>query len=155
VNANLDRLQRLLEIGAASLFMTLFLATMLNIVLRNLGGVAWMWIPGFIRLLFIWLVFLGIAIAYRRSDHLVAEFFSMRLPESKRNWILLIIHCTMLPFFALLLYYGIEVAKVRMGIPFPAWWVPTGYAYLAVPVSAALLVIFSLERIVKHAREVR
>jgi TRAP-type transport system small permease protein len=155
VNAYLDRFQRLLEISVAVLFIALFLATMLNIVLRNLGGIAWMWIPGFTRIAFIWLVFLGIAIAYRRSDHLEIDFFLMLLPKPKRNWLLLAIHCVMLPFFAILFYYGIEVARARMGVPFPAWRVPTGYAYIAVPASAVLLIIFGLERVVKHLKEIR
>jgi len=32
---------------------------------------------------------------------------------------------------------------IRMDIPYTGWEVPTGYAYLAVPVAASLMVVFA------------
>jgi TRAP-type C4-dicarboxylate transport system permease small subunit len=151
----LDGLQRVLEYLLASLFIILFLATMLNIALRNLGGIAWVWIPGFTRFTFIWTVFLGIAIAYRRNEHLEVDFFLNSFPSRTRSLILLIVHVTMLVFFVILLYYGLEVAQARMRIPFDTWRVPTGYAYMAVPASAVLLLLFGIERIFALIKELR
>ena len=150
-----DRFAHGLEFVLAALFMILFLVTMLNIVLRNIGGVTWLWIPGFMRLVFIWLVFLGITVAYRRGDHLIVDLFMKSLGPKGRSRLTLAIESAQLPFFALLLAFGIEVARVRMRISFETWQVPTGYAYLAVPVSAAILLAFALERLVTTWLELR
>jgi TRAP-type C4-dicarboxylate transport system permease small subunit len=42
-----------------------------------------------------------------------------------------------------------------MRISFETWPVPTGYAYLAVPVSAAILLAFALERLATTWLELR
>lgn len=151
----LDWFATALEAVLTVLFVALFVVTMLNIVLRNLGGIALLWIPAYLRLSFIWLVFLGVAIAYRRKEHLVVDFFLMRLAESRRRVARGVIDLVMLPFFAVLVVYGLEVARVRMRIPFDTWDIPTGYAYFAVPVSGVILLVFCLERLVILVKELR
>ncbi len=148
----LDRIARALERLLAFLFMSLFLVTMLNIVLRNVGGIAWLWIPAYMRFAFIWLVFVGIAVAYRRHEHLVVDYFLMRLGPRARRWTTRAIDAALLPFFVVLLLYGWEVVRVRMRIPFDTWQVPTGYAYLAVPVAAFFLLAFGIERLLTNGR---
>jgi len=149
----LDRLALGVEALLAGLFLTLFLVTMLNIVLRNVAGVAWMWIPGFTRLTFIWLVFLGAAVVARRGEHLVVDLLQQRLPKRARRVAVIAIHTTLLPFYWVMLRFGWEVSQVRMRVPFDTWALPTGYAYLAVPVAAALLLVFTIERLVITLRE--
>ena len=151
--AILDGTARALEIVLALLFLALFLVTMLNIVLRNVGGVAWMWIPAFSRLTFIWIVFLGLALAYRRSDHLVVDALLQRLGGRARRAVSLCIHGLLVPFALMLLVYGRDVAVVRMRVRFDTWPWPTGWAYAAVPVAAVILLAFVVERLVTTAQE--
>jgi len=151
----LDGLSQGLEALMAAIFASLFLVTILNIFLRNVAGIAWMWIPGYMRLAFIWLVFLGIAAVVRRGEHLVVDVLQKSVRPRVRHATMLIIYVSVLPFYYVLLTYGIEVARVRMRIPFDTWAVPTGYAYMAVPVAALLLLAFTLERLVNTSRELR
>lgn len=144
----LDGTATILEWVVATTFIALFLVTILNIVLRNVGGVALLWIPGFMRLMFVWTVFLGIAAVFRRGDHLVADLLVQRLPTRARIVVVTLIHLALLPFFGVFLHYGLQVAEVRMRVPFDTWDFPTGWAYMAVPVSAIFLLAFTLERLV-------
>ena len=153
VGAFLDVIARALEIVLALLFVALFLVTMLNIVLRNVGGVAWMWIPALSRLTFIWIVFLGITVAYRRGDHLVVDALVKRLGGRARKAVTLVTHGLLLPFAVMLFVYGREIALVRMRVRFDTWHWPTGWAYMAVPFAAAILLAFVLERLVTTALE--
>jgi TRAP-type transport system small permease protein len=148
LTAFLDGTARALEVVLALLFLALFLVTMLNIVLRNVGGVAWMWIPAFSRLTFVWIVFLGLALAYRRGDHLVVDVLLARLRGRARRAATLLIHAALIPFALMLLVYGRDVAAVRMRVRFDTWHWPTGWAYAAVPVAAAILLAFVVERLV-------
>lgn len=144
---SLDAFAWFLEHVVALAFATLFAVVVLNIVLRNVAGIAWLWIPAVARLLFVWIVFLGIAAALRRNEHLVVDFFQRRMPRRLQKAVVLGIHLVSLPFFAMLLVYGLQVARVRMRIPFDTWQFPTGWAYMAVPVAAAILIVFTLERL--------
>ncbi len=144
---NLDAFAWFLEHVVALAFAALFAVVVLNIVLRNVAGIAWLWIPAVARLLFVWIVFLGVAAALRRNEHLVVDFFQRRMPRRLQKAVVFGIHLASLPFFAMLLVYGLQVARVRMRIPFDTWQFPTGWAYMAVPVAAVILIVFTLERL--------
>ncbi len=50
----------------------------------------------------------------------------------------------MLTLAGLLVVVGWRIAMIRMDIPYTGWEIPTGYAYLAVPVCGALVAVISL-----------
>ena len=143
------KLTWILERLAGITFSGLFLVTILNITLRNLGGVTWLWIPGMSRLLFIWTVFLGTAVLYEREDHLIMDFFVNKMKASKRAKLDLIINSVFLIFLALLIIYGLMVVRVRMGISFETWNFPTAYAYLAAPVSGIIMIFLCINKLLK------
>jgi TRAP-type C4-dicarboxylate transport system permease small subunit len=45
--------------------------------------------------------------------------------------------------------------QIRMDIPYTGWEVPTGYAYLAVPVAAALIALTNLASLWEWVQEGR
>jgi TRAP-type C4-dicarboxylate transport system permease small subunit len=138
-----------LERLAGATFCGLFLVTVFNITLRNLGGVTWLWIPGMSRLLFIWTVFLGTAVLYERDDHLIMDFFVNKMGVPKRAKLDLIINSIFLVFLVLLIIYGLMVVRVRMNISFETWKFPTAYAFLAAPVSGTLMIFFCINKLRK------
>lgn len=129
------------------LFVGVFAVTVLNITLRNLGGVTWLWIPGASRLLFIWTVFMGTAVLYERKDHLIMDFFVSKLAPEKRARLQLAINIIFLAFLVLFVIYGLNIAKVRMRISFETWKFPTGIAYLAAPISGSFMILFCINKI--------
>jgi TRAP-type C4-dicarboxylate transport system permease small subunit len=142
-----DRTQKLLTFLAGALFTGVFVITVLNIVLRNMAGIAWLWIPGASRLLFIWTVFLGAAVLYYHNDHLLMDFFVAKISTKNKRRLDLVIHGLFLVFLVLLMIYGTEIARVRMRISFETWKFPTGIAYFAAPVSAAFMALFGLNKL--------
>jgi TRAP-type C4-dicarboxylate transport system permease small subunit len=137
-----------MEWFGGALFLALFLLNMLRIFLRYFWGVAWLWEPDFSRLLFIWIVFIGATVLYVRKGHLMVDYFLPRTRERTH----LVIDLTTLIFLAMLVLKGMEVTKVRMRIPFDTWDLPTGYAYLAVPVCSAIMMIVTLVRMIDFLR---
>ena len=137
------------------LFAGVFLVTVLNISLRNLGGVTWLWIPGVSRLLFIWAVFMGTAVLYKTNDHLIMDFFLNRFSPARRQRLELAINIAFLAFLVLFVAYGLSIAKVRMRISFETWKFPTGVAYLAAPVSGMIMIVFCIDKIRIYAEEHR
>ena len=124
-------------IGAALL--GIFLLNMYQVGGRYLFGIGAVWIPDVTRFLMIWMVFLGTALMHLRGRHLVIDFIQVRLPVRVRRGTEVVISGAMLAMACILLGVGWRIMQIRMDIPYTGWEVPTGYAYLAVPVAALLI----------------
>jgi TRAP-type C4-dicarboxylate transport system permease small subunit len=117
----------------------IFLLNMYQVVGRYLFSVGAVWIPDVTRFLFIWMVFLGTALLHLRKKHLVIDFVQLRMPQLLRGATEGLISGSMLVMAVIFLVVGWRIMQIRMDIPYTGWEVPTGYAYLAVPVAAALM----------------
>ncbi len=129
-------------IGAALL--GVFLMNLYQVGGRYLFGVGAVWIPDVTRFLFIWMVFLGTALMHLRRKHLVIDFVLVHLPSHLRRAAELTISAAMLAMAGVLLTVSWRITVIRMDIPYTGWEVPTGYAYLAVPVAAGLIGLTNL-----------
>jgi TRAP-type C4-dicarboxylate transport system permease small subunit len=144
-----------LEWFTGTLFLALFLLNILRIFLRYFLGVAWLWEPDFSRLLFIWIVFIGATVLYVGKGHLMVDFFLTRMQPKTRERMHFMIDLMTAIFLVVLVLKGIEVTKVRMRIPFDTWDLPTGYAYMAVPICSAIMIIVTLVRMAEYLFERR
>jgi TRAP-type C4-dicarboxylate transport system permease small subunit len=149
------RIANKLEYFAGGLFLLLFLLNIFRIFLRYFLGIAWLWEPDFCRLLFIWIVFIGATVLYVGKGHLAVDFFLNQMQQNTREHMHFVIDLMTVIFLVVLVLRGIEVTKVRMRIPFDTWDLPTGYAYMAVPICSAIMIIVSLVRMAEYLRERR
>lgn len=122
----------------------IFLLNMYQVGGRYLFGIGSVWIPDVTRFLFIWMVFLGTALLHLRRRHLVIDYVRERLPRGLRQAAEALIAAATCGLAVVLLAVGWRIMQIRMDIPYTGWEVPTGYAYLAVPVAAALIAVTSL-----------
>jgi TRAP-type C4-dicarboxylate transport system permease small subunit len=90
------------------------------------------------------MVFLGTALMHLRRKHLVIDYVQLRLPARLRQATEGMIHAAMIGMAGILMVVGWRIMVIRMDIPYTGWEIPTGYAYLAVPVAAALIGLTSL-----------
>ncbi len=134
-------------------FLTLFGLNMGQIISRSLLGMSSVLIPDISRFLFIWLVFLGMVLIYLHRQHLVIEFLVTRLSGRVRQRLTTVIQISMAVFFLILIRYGWRIMLIRMDISYTGWEIPTGYAYLAVPVSAALMFCITVGELLGIKRE--
>jgi TRAP-type C4-dicarboxylate transport system permease small subunit len=149
------RIANKLEYFVGALFLLLFLLNILRISLRYFLGIGWLWEPDFCRLLFIWIVFVGATVLYVGKGHLAVDFFLNQMQQNTRERMHFMIDLVTTIFLVALVWRGIEVTKVRMRIPFDTWDLPTGYAYMAVPICAAIMIIVTLVRMAEYLRERR
>jgi TRAP-type C4-dicarboxylate transport system permease small subunit len=138
-----------LEALAGVIFLTLFGLNIVRIAMRYFAGAAWIWLPDFSRLLFIWVVFIGASVLVARNEHLVMDFFVTKLKPAAARQLGTIIRLSEVAFFGVMLIGGVRIVEVRMRIPFDTWDFPTGWAYLAVPVCAVLMILFSVNSMVR------
>jgi TRAP-type C4-dicarboxylate transport system permease small subunit len=133
----------------------IFLLNLYQVGGRYLFGVGEIWIPDLTRFLFIWMVFLGAALMHLRKKHLVIDFVQLRMPNPIRRTTEAVISAGMLAMAGVLTVVGWRIMQIRMDIPYTGLEIPTGYAYLAVPVAAALMALTSLANLWEWVEEGR
>jgi TRAP-type C4-dicarboxylate transport system permease small subunit len=124
-------------------FLLLFVLNMGQIISRSVIGVSSVLIPDISRFLFIWLVFLGTTLIYKNRQHLVIEFVKLKFSPHRQHQLTLVTDVVMAIFFLIMIRAGWRMTIIRMDIPYTGWEVPTGYAYLSVPVCAFLMLLFT------------
>lgn len=143
---------RVLAYGAAwasgLCFLAIFAVNLLNITGRYSGQFALLWAFDLSRLLFVWTVFLGAAAATYFRTHLALDFIRDRFPPAARRQAIAAGHLLLILLLIVLCIEGWRFAWIRMAIPYLQLDVPQGYAYLALPVAAGLMILFALENLV-------
>jgi TRAP-type transport system small permease protein len=102
------------------------------------------------RHLMIWMVFLASTVIYRRGQHIAIDLFGARLGHRGRAVIGIVIALLLAFFFFLMVRYGWELTTRTMNQRSSALRYPMGYAYAALPVSGALLLLYAIENLFKH-----
>ena len=105
--------------------------------------------------LMIWFGIIGIAAGVRRNSHMSLEYFANKMPKSLQEFLKIFNYVIMLLYTSTLIYEGINMVELTMSQKSPAIGLPVGYVYLALPVSAILMVIFIIEALVKEIKKRR
>lgn len=150
VSGVVDRVQRVRARCASALawvagtgLLAIFVINVAQIFQRAVGG-GWIWASDFSRLTFVWVAMLGGAAAYGLYDHITVTFVVERVPHRIRTACALVVRLTELLLFGIILIAGLAILDTRMGIDYVQLGVPTGLAYLAVPMFAGLCILFAL-----------
>ncbi len=133
-----------LSAAIAALLLAIFFLNMYQVGGRYLYGIGAVWIPDLTRLLFIWMVFLGTALLHLRKRHLVIDLLLLLMPPVARRVAEMTIAAAMLGIAAALVATGWRITQIRMEMPYTGLEIPTGYAYLAVPVAGLLIGFVSI-----------
>lgn len=144
LSRGLDALDRVLWCALGAILIAIFCLNLYQVGGRYLFGVGAVWIPDLTRLLFIWMVFLGTALMHQRKRHLVIDVLLLKSPGPARRMLEALISLGMLGLTGVMAVVGWRIMEIRMDIPYTGLEIPTGYAYLAVPVAAALIALVSL-----------
>jgi TRAP-type C4-dicarboxylate transport system permease small subunit len=94
-------------------------------------------------------------VLYVGKGHLVVDYFLNRMKSKTRERMHFVIDLVTVIFLVVLVLKGIEVTKVRMRIPFDTWDLPTGYAYMAVPICSAIMILVTMIRMGEYLFERR
>jgi len=104
--------------------------------------------------LFVWLVLLGTATAFRDDAHLKVVFFVDRLPAAARRWIIAFTYLVSLAVFAVVLRLGwLQVLdEMWLGVVTQSLGVQTWYFTLGMPVGAAIVIVRILQALWRTLR---
>jgi TRAP-type C4-dicarboxylate transport system permease small subunit len=97
--------------------------------------------------LFMWIVFLGAAIAYRDKKHIAFAIFVEKLPTKMRSVVEMGGILILTAFFTFLLVTGIKVVWINMTSETEALKIPYGVVYAGVPIAGFLMLLDALGEI--------
>ena len=138
------------DLFAALFFGGMIITVLMAVVLRYFFGFSFRWTDELTRYLFIYMVFLGIPIAFREKTHVTIQFFISIFPKKLQR--ILHIFCD-LSIFATIIYIGYQTIIMIMGrlgkTPSSGLKIPMGYIYSAVVLCIVLLIIELVQRFIK------
>ena len=145
--------EKVADAVAVALFAAMFGAIIVQIVLRYVFNAPLVWTDEFASYLFVWISFLGFAMATRKRVHIGIGVVADRLPARGRRMLHGFWCVATIAFALVLLAVGIAItrrnADVQMvSLDFALWPV-----YLVVPIAAAFLVFYGVRDLVAIVRE--
>ncbi len=125
-------------IGLAAMTILVFV----SVALRYLFAISYRWSDELTRYIFIYVVFLGIPIAYRHGDHIVVEIVTRLLPERVRRWLAIPVHAIIGLLMLSMGIAGLWITFGKMGRALtPGLQIPRAYMHAAVPIGVFFLLI--------------
>jgi TRAP-type C4-dicarboxylate transport system permease small subunit len=136
---------RILFWAGFAVFSTLMLNILVSIAARylNIRVANIDWVEETSRFLFIWLSFLGAALATERMAHIRIDFFAQLLRGRARLVLEILVLLAMVGFAAVMTYEGV-IVTLRASDRSPVLLLPMSLAYLALPISGVAILLFTL-----------
>jgi TRAP-type C4-dicarboxylate transport system permease small subunit len=123
----------------------------LDIITRTIGS-PWLWLQEVTSTFFIYGIFVGAAVATRRNDHLYLTAVSEALHGALRSVVEIIIRLVVLGVAGCLVYFGyVNFLRGFSSFRMPSM-TPIASLYAAIPLSGALIALFTIEQIVNGCR---
>ena len=147
----LDRLELVLMIACGLILFGFSLTVCADIVTRTIGR-PWLWLQEVTSTLFVYGIFVGFAVATRRNDHLYLTAVAESLHGRARLAAELIIRVTVLAVALCMIWFGyLNFMRGFGSFRLPSN-TPIASLYAAIPLSGALIALFTLEQIVNGWR---
>ena len=122
-----------------------------DIITRTIGF-PWLWLQEVTSTLFIYAIFIGAAVATRRNDHLYLSALSDALQGTPRLIVEVIVRVVVLSVAVCLVYFGyINYLRGFGSFRLPSG-TPIASLYAAIPLSGALIALFTIEQLVNGFR---
>jgi len=122
-----------------------------DIVTRSIGH-PWLWLQEVTSTFFIYAIFIGAAVATRRNDHLYLTALSEAMHGAPRLVIEIVIRGVVLGVAVCLVYFGYLNFLRGFGSFRMLSMTPIASLYAAIPISGALIALFTIEQLVNGIR---
>src|SRR5690242_6410901 len=147
----LDSLELVMMMLCGALCFGFSISVTADIVTRTIGH-PWLWLQEVTSTLFIYGIFVGAAVATRRNDHLYLAAVAEALHGRSRLIVELIVRITVLAVAACLVWFGYENYLRGFGSFRLPSMTPIASLYAAIPLSGALIFLFTVEQLVNGCR---
>lgn len=143
---------KMIEKILLALMVVLVAVTFMQVLARFVFKIPISWSQEMVKLCFVWIIFMGAAIAVKEGAHLTLDMISSHLPEGMQRIIRIMVLSLMLLCAVIMLYgggrYCINCAsKTMITMPLPA-----DVQYISMPISALFMIWYLLEQLCHECR---
>src|SRR5471032_1360814 len=147
-----DKLELALMVLCGLLLFGFSSTVVFDIVTRTIGH-PWLWLQEVTQTFFIYAIFTGAAVATRRNDHLYLTAVADALHGKPRIVAEILIRLVVLGVAFCLVYFGyINFLRGFTSYRMPSM-TPIASLYAAIPISGALIALFTIEQLVNGCRK--
>ena len=132
---------RFIETTLSILYFTLIIVVFVNVITRYLINIPFMWAEELGRYLFVWIVYLGAAQAFKDKRHLTVDFLSNKIPNPYKTYLSLIIYVILIIFIFFLFIYGLKFVKLGINRPAYSFDIGLAFFYAAIPVGSLCMLL--------------
>jgi TRAP-type C4-dicarboxylate transport system permease small subunit len=142
----------LVERACILLMVVLVADVFLGVWSRYVMRATFQWYDEVARLCFVWMIFLGAALAVRRGAHFRLHLLIDRVGATNRRRVDLLVTLIVIAFAAVLVASGIAIAPLARRQVTDSLEISMLWFYGALPVGGALMILFALPQIWALAR---
>jgi TRAP-type C4-dicarboxylate transport system permease small subunit len=147
----LDRLEAGLMVSCGACIGGFTLCVFLDVLTRTIGH-PWLWLQQATTAFFAWGVFVGMAAATRRNDHIYLAEITKRMRGRRRTVIETFNRLVVLAVAGFMVWFGLQNAILDLGSFRMPWLIPLTVYTGVVPVAGVLIMLFSAEQMVNGIR---
>lgn len=147
----LDPLEAVLMLLCGASITGFTLSVFCDVVTREIGE-PWLWLQQFTTGFFAWGVFIGMAAATRRNDHLYLVEITKRLTGNSRRFMEIFNRAVVLIVALAMVWFGYKNFLLDMGSFRMPWLIPLSVYTASVPLSGALIALFCVEQMINGWR---
>jgi TRAP-type C4-dicarboxylate transport system permease small subunit len=147
----LDGLERVLMWLCGAAITAFTILVLCDIVTRTIGR-PWLWLQEAMMTFFIYGIFIGVAAATRRNDHLYLAVLAESMTGRRRQFFETFNRMVVLAVAICMIYYGyLNFLDGFKSLRMPSM-TPLSSLYAAIPLSGILVVLFTIEQLVNGWR---
>ena len=142
-----QKLYRFLRILCFLLMLLMVAIIFAQVVARYILSNSLSWSEELGRYLFVWMTFIGSAIAVRNKLHVSLDMFVCHLPRALQKFCLLISYVSMIIFTSVVIYGGYKFFIKGSNQISAAMQLPMHYVYIVLPVGGGLILFYLLKNL--------
>ena len=139
------QLERVVLTIACLLLVTFALVTAYEVMTRNFFLLSNRWADETARLAFLWSVFLGAALGFRRNDHLMIDVFRFKAGGRIELIHVIVLQMVTIAVVGYYAYLGVQLAQSGLSRQFLTLPFPLFVGWAAIPVMGVLGLLFLME----------
>ncbi len=143
----LEVLTTLSGYASALLMSGICVAVFCSVFSRYVLNDPWRWTEETARLLFVWMLFMAASIGVRRGLHFRFTVLLDSVGPTPKSMLEILANAWVIFFSSIMLIRGLSFAILNLKQLTPALQIPWGWVYISVPISGALMILYSLEHI--------
>ncbi|RIW29183.1 TRAP transporter small permease [Bacillus salacetis] len=141
-------LVKILYYICAFLMLQMAVVVTAQVISRYVFGSPFTWTEELGRYTFVWVSFLGMAVAIKHGSHIALDILVKKLNGVSKKALMLLNNALILVFAGVLTFSGWKLVELGSRQDSPSLGLPMEYVYLVMPVSGILLFYFMISETV-------